>query len=136
MTGVDTFPYIVKTVSALAIVVGLMGLVAYGAKRFLVKKNGGPFSDDAITVVASRYVGPKMSVALIEVMGTYLVVGLTPQRISLLSHLDDEESFERIENMKKRKGPALAFGEHLRRCTSKIVPFHAMTDENSIEDAK
>jgi len=136
MTSVDTLPYIMKTVSALAIVVGLMGLVAYGAKRFLVKKGGGPFSDDAITIVASRYVGSKMSVALIEVLGTYLVVGLTPQRISLLSRLDDEESFERIKNMKKPKDQALAFGEHLRRCTSKIMPFHSMTDGNSIEDAK
>lgn len=74
-------------VSSLLLVLGLMALAFYGTRRFGPRlgpwRPGGP-----IRVLSRSYLGVKKELALIEVGGEYLLIGITPASISLLTRFD------------------------------------------------
>ena len=83
----DPASSLLKMASALLLVLGLIGLAAYGARRF--RSRLGRWRDEPLVhVLSTVYLSPKSAVSLIEVRGAHLVVGVTPQQISLLTRLD------------------------------------------------
>lgn len=79
---------LIKMGSGLALVLGLLAALAYGAKRVL--SNGtAARSGPGIRVVARHGLGPKVSVAVVEVGGETLVLGVTPGEVQLLSRVED-----------------------------------------------
>jgi len=86
---VDPFWNLVKVGASLLLVLGIMALTAYAAKRFLGSKLGLWRSQPLIQVLATTYLGPKKEIAVIEVGKEYLVVGITPTQISLLTRLEE-----------------------------------------------
>lgn len=79
---------VIKMGSGLALVLGLLAALAYGAKRVL--SNGTPGRiGPGIRVVARHGLGPKVSVAVVEIGAETLVLGVTPGEVQLLSRLDD-----------------------------------------------
>jgi len=77
---------ILKMGGALFIVLGTVALMAYLVKRFVYPHLG--LKNSPIQVLARSYIGAKKEVALIEVGGIYLLVGITPNQISLLTQMD------------------------------------------------
>ncbi len=61
----------------------LLGGVAYGAMHW--QKRRGKHQDTTIHVVAVKPLGPREKVAILEVLGETMVLGITAHRISLLS---------------------------------------------------
>ncbi len=79
---------VIKMGSGLALVLGLLAALAYGAKRVLSHGAAGRVGP-GIRVVARHGLGPKVSVTVVEVGAETLVLGVTPGEVQLLSRLDD-----------------------------------------------
>ena len=106
-----------KMITALAIVIGFLFISLHLFKRMYKNKLTGP-GGNLINVLASSYVGVKKNVALVEVPGTVLVLGITNDRISLLSEISKDDVDAESRRISAAKKPT-AFTEHLRRLTSK-----------------
>ena len=61
----------------------LLGAIAYGAMRW--QKRRGNHQGTTIQVVAIKPLGQREKVAILEVLGERMVLGITAHRISLLS---------------------------------------------------
>lgn len=84
----DPFDSIVKMSSSLLLVLGLILFVAYIAKRFLNSRFSRWRSAPLIQVLSTVYLGPKREISVIEVGEEYLVIGITPTQISLITRLE------------------------------------------------
>ena len=91
----DLFTTAMKMLSALGIVLGGMFVLFYFMKRYLKRDTIGS-SEKLIKVLASSYIGIKKSIALVEVPGAVLVVGITHDNISLLSKIEDKDTLDQF----------------------------------------
>jgi flagellar protein FliO/FliZ len=109
MSTFDFFASILKMVSALAVVLGIM-LAGLWAVRKLMKKTGTGVDDGhAIRILSTRYLGPKSSIMLVDVLGSVIVVGVTTSQISMLTTITDEESLESLKSTRAGDGSPQAF---------------------------
>lgn len=97
MSSVDLLPSMIKIFSALAIVIGIMMISLYAAKKIMRRTEMRVDGGEVIKVLSTRYVGPKSSIMLVDVLGKVLVVGLCQQNLSLLTSIDDQQSLERLK---------------------------------------
>lgn len=99
-------PSFFKMLFALAIVLGLMVGAAYFIKR-IFPRNGGAFNDHSmIKVIASRYLGPRNSIVLVEVLGKVIIIGVSPSQISPLGTIVEADALEKLRNsIIQEKGP-------------------------------
>jgi len=105
-----------QMLTALGIILGGLLVVFYLMKRYLKRDGGG--GGQLIRVLANRYIGVKKNIALIEVPGSVLVVGVSNDRISLLTKIEDKTVIEGIH--RENHGVALSFSDHLQRLTSRL----------------
>jgi len=81
-------PWYLRPVSALAVVVALILVAAWAAKRWLpgVRRDskGGPMQ-----VLATTYLSPKQSLALVRCGRRVILIGVTPEHISSLAVMDE-----------------------------------------------
>ncbi len=96
----DPFSSLVKMISSLLLVLGLILAVAFGAKRFMRSRFSRWQNAPLIQVISTTYLGPKREVSVIEVGEQYLVVGVTPNQISLLTRLDESPLLHQKKTMK------------------------------------
>lgn len=87
---------VIKMVTALGIVLSLLFAVVYLVKKYLGKKIGLAGQEQKIRVVTSTYLGPKKSIALVEVAGEKIVVGVTATHISMLTKVGRDEDFGEV----------------------------------------
>jgi flagellar protein FliO/FliZ len=99
--GADLFPSAVRMVSALAITLGILFSMVYLLRWFSTRKAGSPGSRGLVRVISTTYLGSKQSLVLADVAGEKLVLGLSPQTISLLAKIDRQESLETISAAEK-----------------------------------
>jgi len=86
-----------KMIFALAVVLGLMIGVMYFVKNFLQRPVPSGNQQDLINILYSKYLGPKSSIMLIEVMDQLIVVGISGQQMTTLAHIDDPLFVEKIK---------------------------------------
>jgi flagellar biosynthetic protein FliO len=72
---------------ALGAILGLLGLVAYLLRRYLLKPNPFGKRGTMLRVVARVNLAPKAAVALLEVPGKLLVVGVTGNAVTTLGEV-------------------------------------------------
>ena len=88
---------IFKTLGAMVLVIGLMLLVLRWVKQMGFAREG--FGQTGlIRVLDLRMLAPKKHVAVLEVAGEYLAVGITDQQISLLTALPKTERLRELSN--------------------------------------
>lgn len=107
----DSYLYLlVKSILTLMFVLGLMGAALYALKLYM-RKSGAPEGKGhapAVKVITSAFMGPKRNIAVVEVAGEVLVLGLTPQSITLLTKIEDAQVKEELKKMgDNRKRPLL-----------------------------
>lgn len=102
-----------RVVAALAIVLAALLFTLYMLKRFMDRGSGGGDKGAPIRVLTSKFIGPKKSIAVVEVYGRYLVVGITSGGINLLADLKDEADVSRVESSMSGVTPQ-TFGDFLR----------------------
>ena len=106
-----------QMLTALGIVLGGLLLVFYFMKRYLKRDVGGS-SGQLIQVIASQYIGIKKTIALVKVPGTILVVGVSNDKISMLTKIEDKEIIEAIQQ--EASGISPSFSDHLQRLTARF----------------
>jgi flagellar biosynthetic protein FliO len=102
---------------ALGIVLGGLLVIFYFLKRYL-KVSGGGSDTKLIRVIASQYIGLKKNITLIKVPGSILVVGVSSDKISLLTKIQDQALIESIQQ--EAFGVTPSFSDHLQRLTARF----------------
>ncbi len=114
MNSPELFPSLLKIISALAVTVGVMIVVAYLFKK-IVKKGGGVINGrELIKILSAKYLGPKSSIMLIDVLGKIMVVGISSSKISLLTEIVDSESLEQLKDVQGQEGKSASFSDCLK----------------------
>lgn len=116
-TAPDILATAFQMLTALAIVLGGLLVVFYFMKRFFKRDIGGS-KEQLIKVIASQYIGIKKNIALIEVPGSVLVVGVSNDNISLLTKIEDKVVLDAIRQEHVSMTPS--FSDHLQRLTGRL----------------
>jgi len=114
----DLFTTAIKMLSALGIVLGGMFVLFYFMKRYLKRDTIGS-TEKLIKVLASSYLGIKKSIALVEVPGAVLVLGITHDNISLLSKIEDKETLDQFRVTGADQTPT-SFSDQLQKFSSRF----------------
>lgn len=81
-----------RLMATLGVLVVLLGGVSFGLKRWM-SKSKGQNKNTRIKVLTQHHLGPKKSLAIVQVAGESLLIGVTDQNISMLktlSLIDDD----------------------------------------------
>ncbi|MDX1762841.1 MAG: flagellar biosynthetic protein FliO [bacterium] len=87
----------VRMVTALVVVLGLLLLCYHGFRRFMNSRGSFTGRGAIIQVLATRYLGSKNALSVIDVEGEQFVIGLSPQGISFLTRLQQSSGHSRGE---------------------------------------
>lgn len=98
----ELIPSAVKMIAALAIVLGGLFVMVHFARRYL-RPAGAAAHPRLVRVIASQAIGVKKTVMLVDVPDGVLVLGVSGDRIQLLSRIDDPETLQRVRS---QAGPA------------------------------
>ena len=114
MDSPELIPAFLKIVSALAVTVGIMIVVAYLFKK-IVKKTGTVIcNEDLIKILSVKYLGPKSSIMLVDVLGNITVIGVSSSGISLLTEIVDSGSLEQLKDIRGQEGKKIPFPDYLK----------------------
>ena len=94
----EMIPSGMKMISMFAVVLGLMFLIFFGFKKYVLKNTAFGSGNKLVNVLGTWFLGPKKNIALVEVAGEILVLGMSQDNITLLSSIIDEEKIEEIKN--------------------------------------
>jgi flagellar protein FliO/FliZ len=94
----EMIPSGLKMISMFAVVLGLMFLIFFGFKKYVLKNTAFGGGNKLVNVLGTWFLGPKKNIALVEVAGEVLVLGMCQDNITLLSSIIDEEKIEEIKN--------------------------------------
>jgi flagellar protein FliO/FliZ len=120
MDSVAILPSFFKMIFALAIVLGLLVGAMYFFKRILPQTSVRMSDNSLINIIATRYLGPKSSIMLVEVLGKVIVIGISSNQMSHLETISEPEALERLKHTGIReKGSPPSLTDHLRR--NKVV---------------
>jgi flagellar protein FliO/FliZ len=108
-----------KMLAALALVLGGLGVFFYFAKR-VMRKNIGTSGGEMIRILANQYIGLKKNIALVQIPGAILVVGIAGDSICLLTKIEDKTILDQIHDQRSgRITPS--FSEQLNKITSRFI---------------
>lgn len=82
-----------RLVITLFVVCVVLGAALFGIKRWSINRKGNGISPTKIQILTQHHLGPKKSLAIIQVAGEAILIGITDQNISMLKTLaliDDE----------------------------------------------
>lgn len=94
--GASPIMPIARVIGATLIVVPLIILVIYAARLLLKGRVSG--GGKVINVLITGSLGPKKTIAVVDVAGEVLVLGITPSQITFLSKIEDEETLDKIRS--------------------------------------
>ena len=93
---VDFWDSFIRMVSALALVLALMGGLVLLIRRFAGTRLCGPVSAPIVQVLGSGYIGPRKTISLVSVAGEFLIVGMTPTDLVSLGHITDRNRVQQF----------------------------------------
>jgi flagellar biosynthetic protein FliO len=100
----DLFSASLKMVYTLGLVLGLMFVIFHLFKKFGLKNSVFGGEGKPIKVLSTGFLAPRKSIALVEVAGDVLVIGISNDQISLLGNVQDPERIEQIKGTLHKKG--------------------------------
>ena len=101
-TSASWFSTLAYLFSLLAVFV-LVLFLSYIAARFVGGRFSAFTSNGGGRMISSVALGPKMSVAIVEIAGQMLILGVTEHNVSLLSEVTDPEEIDKLERMSLTK---------------------------------
>jgi flagellar protein FliO/FliZ len=107
-----------KMLASLVIVLGGMFVASYFMKRVLNRNVPGS-GDKVIRVLANTYIGVKKSISLVEIPGALLVIGISNDKISLLSKIEDENILKKFR-ISDEEQMQVSFSDHLHKLSEKL----------------
>jgi flagellar biosynthetic protein FliO len=97
MDTISLFSSFMKMIFALAIVLGLLIGVMYFVKKFMYQAGAATDNQELINIISSKYLGPKNSIVLVEVLDQLIVVGISNQQMTTLACIDDPMALAKIK---------------------------------------
>ncbi len=104
---VELIPSGLKMLSMLAIVIGVMFLLFFGFKKYVLKNTMFGGGQKLVNVLGSGFLAPKKNIVLVEVAGEVLVLGTSNDQITLLTNITDPEKIEEIKSVGSKGGSGL-----------------------------
>ena len=114
----DMLTTTIKMLAALALVLAGLGAFFYFSKRVL-QKNMGASGSKMIRVLASQCIGLKKNIALVEIPGAILVVGIAGDTIRLLTKIDDPTVLDKIHDPASERIQH-SFNDYLNKLTRRF----------------
>ena len=90
-----------KMMMTLSLVLGLIFILFFGFKKYVLKNTVFGGGGKLVQVLSTNFLAPKKNIALVEVAGEILVLGVSDQNISLLTSIREPG---RIDEIKKAHG--------------------------------
>ena len=94
----DESPSILKLFTMLAIVLSLMLTLFYIFKKFVLKNTPFGNGENIVKVLGTGFIAPRKHIALVEVAGQILALGVSKDNISFLTEIDNPEMIEKIKS--------------------------------------
>ncbi|VAV85218.1 hypothetical protein MNBD_DELTA01-1729 [hydrothermal vent metagenome] len=95
-----------KMLLALAVVLALFGGGAYLFKRYVFGRGRGlgrfGGSNAPVKVLSRNFIESRKNIAIVDVAGEILVLGITPAAITFLTKLEEPEAIEAVRNTGRR----------------------------------
>jgi flagellar protein FliO/FliZ len=91
---------LLKVLASLGVVLMVMMALFYLAKQFM-SKSSYLSRNKMIRVLSSNYVGVKKQISLVQVPGSVLVLGLSGDRIQLLTKIENREIIKELSECKE-----------------------------------
>jgi flagellar biogenesis protein FliO len=107
-----------KMFAALGIVLGVLFIIFYFARRFS-KINNSETKEKLIRVLANKFIGVKKNICAVEVPGALLILGVTHNQITLLTKIEDQEILDKIQHNPNTQMP-MSFSEQLNKIAAKF----------------
>lgn len=114
----DMLTTALKMVAALGVVLGGLFVVYYFTRR-MTRSDGAGTRDKLIRVLANKFIGVKKNICMVEVPGSILILGITNDRITLLSEINDDAVLDRIRHAKSTVSTP-TFTDHLNKLVARI----------------
>jgi len=119
---VSFLPSLVKMLFALALVIGLMIGAMYFIKKILHSTSPEMDRGSLIRILASRYLGPKNSILIVDVAGEIIVIGLSNSQMSMLTTISDKDALDKLRNIgNKDDMTSLPISQQIARYKKKIT---------------
>jgi flagellar protein FliO/FliZ len=106
----DLIENLLKVLTALGTVLVVMMVLFYFAKQFLGRTRYLS-GNSIIRVLASNYVGVKKQISLVQIPGSILVLGLSGDRIQLLTKIENEEIVKSMTPAEEKASMPLFHGK-------------------------
>ncbi|MDJ0808652.1 MAG: flagellar biosynthetic protein FliO [Desulfobacterales bacterium] len=116
MTPSPLFADSLKMIAVLVSIVAGLIFLNYYLRRQIHAGRGR--SGRRISVLENAHLGVKKSIAMVQVPGAVLVLGVTADRITLLDRIDDPDGAHGAASAQPGTAPAQSFKDHLRQLTS------------------
>ena len=108
---IELVPSSMKMFSMLALVLGVIFLLFFGFKKFVLKNTVFGGGEKLVNVLGSGFLGPKKNIVLVEVAGEVLVLGMSQDHIALLTSITDQEKIEEIKLAGGKGGSGLNWNQ-------------------------
>lgn len=120
MESMDLFAASIKMISSLALVLGVVIFAMFLLRKAVNRGSGLSGRPEVIRILSVRYLGGKNSIALIDVAGTVIVVGMTPSGMLTLATIGDIGALEELGVPTERIDEGRSFARHLARYVSRF----------------
>ena len=97
MEAAAFWPSFIKMLIALALVLGLLVGAMYFLGRLVQRTSAGTTENGVINIIAARYLGPKSSIMVVEVLDKYMVIGLAGNQLTRLGSISDPEARAKLK---------------------------------------
>jgi flagellar biogenesis protein FliO len=108
---IELIPSSMKMFSMLALVLGVIFLLFFGFKKFVLKNTVFGGGEKLVNVLGTGFLGPKKNIVLVEVAGEVLVLGMSQDHIALLTSITDPEKIEEIKSAGGKGGSGLNWNQ-------------------------
>ena len=102
MESISFFPSFLRMLSALIIVLGIMIGGTYLIRKYFLPTISDAVPGAAITILATRYVGQKSSIVLLDILGQLVVVGVANNQLSLITTISDPTARDRLGGLTRK----------------------------------
>lgn len=124
-----TIKMILSLIFVLAIV---WGLYRIAKKKVPMLGHGG--NGRLIQVIENRSIGVKKQIALVQVPGSVLVLGIGTDKVSLLTEIADPAVIKSIQTACSPSDSVISFKDQLKRLTKGVHPKTALSCDRSLAD--
>jgi flagellar protein FliO/FliZ len=107
---------LLQTISALCLVLGLLGLLAWFLKRYGPKAAAGSAN---VRLVGALNLGGRERIMVVEVGDQWIVVGASPGRVNALATMPRREGAETAALLHPHQPPASSFSDWLKQTIDK-----------------